>query len=104
MSEATDRSRILEEASGWFTTLKRPTITAQALQDFDVWKRDPAHAAAFAEIKRTWATEEALTSDRLIRAATQEALAAHPARPVKPRRGFGYSPLGIALASLAVVG
>lgn len=104
MSEAAHRSRTLEEASGWFTALKRPTVTAQALRDFDRWKRDPANAAAFAEIQRTWATEGALAADPQIQAATRQALAARPARASYRFNGVSLPPFAVALASLAAIG
>ncbi|MGH6910836.1 MAG: FecR family protein, partial [Phenylobacterium sp.] len=85
--------------------LKRPTITAQALRDFDVWKRNAANAEAFAEIKRTYATEDRLASDPLIQAATREALSARPARPAAARTAGGWrGPFSLAVASVLVLG
>jgi len=103
MSETSDRSRTLE-ASRWFTELKRPSISAQALHDFREWRRDAANAAAFAQVEKGWEAAASLSDRPDIQAATDAALAANPPRPAKTRRRFSIVPIGVALASLMVVG
>ena len=104
MSETPDRSRALEEASRWFTELKRPAITAQALHDFRAWRRDQANAQAFAKVERMWEAAGTLSARPNIRDATAAALAARPPRPARPARRWPVSPWVVALASLALVG
>lgn len=102
MIEASDRSRT-EEASRWFTELKRSSITAQALHDFREWRRDAANAAAFAEVERMWDAAGSLAERPLIKAATDATLARRPARPATPVRRFPIVPMAMGLASLALV-
>lgn len=103
MSESTDRSRT-DEASRWFTELKRPTVSAQALHDFREWRRDEANAAAFAKVEKGWEASAALKERPNIQAATEAALAANPPRPGRTKRQFSFAPIGVALASLMVIG
>jgi len=103
MGESADRSRALDEANRWFTQLKRPSITTEALYEFREWRKDEANAAAFAKVERMWETAGTLSGRPAIRAATEAALAARPPRPAGGRSRIGWRPLGVALASLAVV-
>ena len=104
MSETSDRSRALEEASRWFTEMKRPAITAKTLQAFREWRREPRNAAAFAKVERTWDAAGTLSSRPAIQEAAAAALAARPPRPTSPRRAFRAAPWALGFASLVAVG
>lgn len=102
MSETSDPRTL--EASRWFTELKRSPVSAQALYDFREWRRDEANAAAFAKVEQGWEAAGSLSERPDIQAATEAALAANPPRPVQTKRRFRIAPIGMALASLVVVG
>jgi transmembrane sensor len=104
MSDTSNRSRALEEASRWFTELKRPAITAKALQDFRAWRGIPENATAFAKVERAWEAAGALRNRPAIVAATAEALAARPARPVAAAGPANLRPWILGLAILALLG
>jgi transmembrane sensor len=103
MGETSDRSRALDEASRWFTELKRPSITSQALQEFREWRRDAANAAAFAQIERTWEEAGALRDRPSIRAATDAVLAARPCKSAHSVPSYRFAPLAVGFAAFAIV-
>jgi transmembrane sensor len=102
MSETSDRSHALDEASRWFTELKRPAISAEALREFREWRRDAANAAAFAKVERIWETAATLGARPGIQKATEAALAARPPRADPAARTWPTS-LAAGFASLAIL-
>ena len=102
MSDAADRSRVLA-ASEWFTELKRPSISVERLHEFRDWRSDAANAEAFAKVERMWTSAANLSDRPAIRAATDAALAAHPARPARSTR-TAKSWAALAVGGLVVMG
>lgn len=101
MSDTSDRSRT-DEASRWFTQLKRPSVTAQALHDFREWRRDAANAEAFAHVERTWEAAGSLAERPAMKAAADAALAARPPKAARSSRRLTFVPVAVGMASLAI--
>lgn len=51
MTEKEARAARLEAAAGWYAELQDETLAADVWQRFLAWERDPANAAAFAQIE-----------------------------------------------------
>jgi transmembrane sensor len=81
--------------------LRRPSITRQALNDFEEWKRKDGNALAFKRVESGWKSTGALASHPEVLAATRKVLARKPAKSTTRREwAFRIVPVG-ALAVLA---
>lgn len=98
MSEPRDRARASDEAAAWHARLGRQAVTTEELRDFRRWRAQPANAAAYAHLERTWTQAGALRHDPEILSATQAALQRR-----RRRKAAGRTPLilGAGLAALA---
>lgn len=103
MSHQANISRAEAEASAWFTKLKRPAITRDALFDFRDWKQDAENAAAFARVEKSWKAAHGLRNDPDIQALTADALTRHPPRPANVQWRVTL-PMAFAVAVMASVG
>lgn len=102
MSESAERAT---EASQWFTVMKRPSVTPQDLERFRAWRRVPENAEAFRKVQTAWEAAGALADRPALAAATEAALARHPAKGVTvraSRRRFVLAPIALGVTSLAV--
>jgi transmembrane sensor len=50
------QDQIDQEAADWFARLNRLSISTQALEDFQAWRRDPRRDAAYERIEALWAS------------------------------------------------
>jgi transmembrane sensor len=103
MSHQANLSRAEAEASAWFTKLKRPAITRDALFDFRDWKQNAENAAAFARVEKSWKAANGLRNDPDIKALTAEALKRHSPRPT-PVQWRVALPAALAVAVLVSLG
>lgn len=85
MTDQAELSRAEKEAAEWFELLRRPAVTAQALRDFQAWKRVEANAAAFGRVEAGWRATGALVGHPEVQAAAREVLAR---RPLRKRRSW----------------
>lgn len=53
---ATAANRAEQEAAAWFAKLNNLSIKSQALEEFAIWRRDPANDAAYERIEALWAS------------------------------------------------
>jgi transmembrane sensor len=91
---------VTQEAAAWHTRLSRRSVTTRELKAFRDWRRDPAHAAAYAEVDAAWSAAGELALDPDLQAATARALAQPPPRPTV---AWFAIPKAGPLAGLAVV-
>ncbi|WP_374579631.1 FecR domain-containing protein [Phenylobacterium sp.] len=95
------QDQIDQEAADWFARLNRLSISSQALEEFQVWRRDPARDAAYERIEELWASAGRLGDHP----DTQRAVAAALARGVRKRKLVGVwfrrAGLGAGLAAVA---
>lgn len=92
-----------EEAARWFSRLNARSVTMDDLQDFYAWRRDPANAAAYAEVERFWSRSGDLAKDP----AMERALAEAKARGAKARARqgrLGGLALGFTASVLLAIG
>jgi transmembrane sensor len=61
------------EAADWFARLKSLPVSRETLDGFFAWRRDPAHAEAFAAVERVWKQTESVADDPAIAALTADA-------------------------------
>jgi len=66
--------RAREEAAAWFGRLNRPTVPLQTLEDFRLWRREPANRAAYEAVESAWRGAASLADDPDIAAAVNAAL------------------------------
>jgi transmembrane sensor len=90
------------EAAEWFARLGHRSVTTQTIRDFQDWRDNPDHDAAYAEVEAFWEANGAHAGDPGIMRMTEEALARRrglrlPAWLRRPRTGWS-----LALASVAV--
>jgi transmembrane sensor len=99
MSVGADSERIEAEASAWFAALNQHKVDVETLQEFQVWRRDPTHDAAYERVQKIWKEMGAVRDDPAVAAALRNA----KARIAKARAKEGL-PLPLpAFAGLAVV-
>jgi len=80
MSDQAGASRAEAEAARWFETLRKTSVSTDALRDFHVWKRKPANAAAFGRVEAGWKAAGALASHPDVQAETAALLKRRPAK------------------------
>ena len=64
-----------DQAADWHTRLKTRSVSNRELDDFYAWRKDPANAAAYAEVEGVWAKAAPLIHDPDIQAATAGTIA-----------------------------
>jgi transmembrane sensor len=99
----------LDEAAAWFTELGGRSVPVERLRRFREWRRDPANAAAYADVERLWRQAGALAEDPDIVAAVEAAAARGQARASVARGGGqawrgGFAGLGGAWGWLSEIG
>ncbi|MFN3511879.1 MAG: FecR family protein [Phenylobacterium sp.] len=80
MSDQAELSRAETEAAEWFERLRRPSVTARALKDFQAWKQSSVNAEAFRRVEAGWRATGALVGHPEVQAAAREVLAKRPLR------------------------
>ena len=53
-ADAAQPDQIEQEAAEWFARLNRLSISTQALEEFQAWRQDPLHDAAYERIEALW--------------------------------------------------
>jgi len=87
----------------WFTRLSRRSITTEQLREFRDWRQDSDNAAAYAHVEEIWRKAGALSADREISAAADEALRRRPHRERRAAPKLrGPAGLTIGLAALVL--
>jgi transmembrane sensor len=90
-------TRAEREASGWIVRIKAHDVTDAERQDFAAWRNaDPANAAAYAKMERTWGAVEALQHLKGRAAANDTA--------PRPRRSWTLPAAAIAACTLLAIG
>lgn len=69
-----DDRRTLEEAAAWFTRLKQDAVSEGAIEAFMAWRREPANAAAYAEVEARWRQADRVANDPELVRLTEAAL------------------------------
>lgn len=101
-------ARADQEAAAWFAQLNALSVKTKALEDFQVWRRDPVNDAAYERIEAIWARAGRLSqhpdtardvADALARTRRPDGLGRLWSR--KARLGYGAVALAAA-ATLAV--
>ncbi len=94
----------IEDALEWFTRLTKRSVSAHELLTFQVWRRDPSNAAAYAKIERSQINAARLSTDPPIEPSSEIAL--DTPRPTvtwqaipKPRTAFGMAGVAIAIGA-----
>jgi transmembrane sensor len=91
------------EAADWFARLKSLPVSRETLEGFFAWRREPAHAEAFAAVERVWAQAGLIADDRAIAALTADAYRRAGRR--YPGRGwFKLVPMAAVVIALGVLG
>ena len=63
----------IKEASAWFSRLNTQSVSAETLEGFREWRRDPRNRTAYAEVERAWKRMGTLREDPSIASLIAEA-------------------------------
>jgi transmembrane sensor len=90
-------TRAEREASGWIVRIKAHDVTDAERQDFEAWRSaDPAHAAAYAKMERTWSVVASMKHLKGPAGANDTA--------PRPRRSWTLPAAAIAACALLAIG
>lgn len=101
MTAAPAEDQIDQEAADWFARLNRLSISTQALEDFQAWRRDPRRDAAYERIEALWASAGRLQSDPDTARGVAAALARGARRRKLSRLWTRRAGVGVGLAAIA---
>lgn len=98
------RTRAQAEAADWFARLGASPISTQTVRDFQAWRDDPAHDAAYAEVEAFWEASGRHAADPEILRLTEQALTRRPALQLpawlrSPRTRWSLAIAGLAVAA-----
>lgn len=91
------------EASQWFTRLQTRLISTSTLEEFRLWRAEPAHDEAYRRVEAMWSAAGALHQDPAIETAIASALN-RPRRSARGRSPVVWGAVVAAALALAVGG
>jgi transmembrane sensor len=104
MNQTGDQQDVVRaEAADWFARLKSLPVSRETLEGFFAWRREPAHAEAFAAVERVWTRTGSVAEDPAIAALTEDAYRRAGRRSPGGAR-FKLVPMAAIVIALGVLG
>lgn len=97
-----DHARAASQAADWFARLGAKSVTNRDLADFETWRQEPAHRAAYEKVEAVWKIAGRLAGDPQIEAAASARR--EPAPPAKPVSALRLPPARVIWTGLGAAG
>jgi len=92
----------LHQASAWFARLRTRSVSAETLEAFRLWRKQPGNREAYAQVEKLWSRTGQVQDSAAMTQAITDALARADARAEKRGGRFSMTPTRLWLGSLVI--